>query len=141
MHNNSKVRNNNKVHNIKVDSKFSRPLINVVPEINIIHKNNKVYNTCFVSFSTCSINRSSNFYFNADRALSLPNVTTNHGDGWRNKISHCNIIQDKTIVNTFDTSTILTCSCSSLLQKNVTFFDCKLPLKVNMHVITVPPKI
>ena len=58
-----------------------------------------------------------------------------------NKISHCNIIQDKTIVNTFDTSTILTCSYSLLLQKNVTFFDCKLPLKVNIHIITVPPKI
>ena len=36
---------------------------------------------------------------------------------------------------------MLTCSCSSLLQKNVAFSDCKLPRDVNMHVITVPPKI
>ena len=71
----------------------------------------------------------------------MTNVATNHGNGPCKKISYCNIIQDKTIINTIDTSTILTCSYNSLLQKNVIFFDCTLPLKANMHVITVPPKI
>ena len=141
VHNRNKVCSNTKVQDIKVDSKFSQPLMKLVPNINTFNKNNKFYNICFNSFSTCSINRSSNFNFTADRALSLPNVVTNHGDSKRKKISHCNIIQDKTIIDTINTSTILICSCSSLLQPNVTFFDRKLPLKVHMHVITVPQKI
>ena len=56
-------------------------------------------------------------------------------------MSHCNTIKDKTIVNSIITSTMLTCSCSSLPPRNVTFSDCKLPLEVNMHIITVPLKI
>ena len=141
VHNKNKVRHNTKDQNIKVDSKLSQPLIKIVPNINILNKKHKVVNTCFDSFSTCSINRSSNFYFTADRALSLPNVTANHGDSKLKKISHCNIIQDKTIINTINISTNLTCSCSSLLQQTITFFDRKLLLKVHLHVITVPPKI
>ena len=150
VHNNIKVHNNNKSNNMKVGSnlghnnnkgnKLSRSLINIFHSNNKANNNNKVKNTCYNSFSNCSDNRSSNFYFNTDRALSLPNVTTNHGNGWR-KILHCNIIEDKTIVNTINNSTMLTCSCSSLLQRNVTFSVCKFPREVNMYVITVPPKI
>ena len=131
--------NNDTCNNMKVGSKLSRTLIDIVHNNNKVHINIKVNNTCYNSFSNCSINRSSNFYFNADRALSLLNVATNHSDG-RCKLLHYNIIK-KPIVNIINTSTMLTCNCSSLLQKNVAFSDCKLPRDVNMHVITVPPKI
>ena len=93
VHNNIKVHNNNKSNNMKVGSnlghnnnkgnKLSRSLINIFHSNNKANNNNKVKNTCYNSFSNCSDNRSSNFYFNTDRALSLPNVTTNHGNGWR----------------------------------------------------------
>ena len=131
-----KVRVITRVPNIQEDSRFSQ-----APTIVTCNNINKVYNTCFNSFSTCSVNRSSNFYFTADRALSLPTIATNHGDCRRKKISHCNIIQDKTIINTINASTILTCSCCSLLQSTATFFDRTLPLTVHMYVITIPPKI
>ena len=51
------------------------------------------------------------------------------------------MIKDKTIVNTIDTATILTCSCNALLPKKVSFSDNMLPLQINMDIITVPPKI
>ena len=124
------------VPNILGDSRFSK-----AHTIDTCNNNNNVYNTCFNSFSNCSVNSSSNFYFTADRALSVPPIATNHGDCRRKKISHCNIIQDKTIINTINTSTILSCSCSFLIQPTVTFFDRTLPLKVHLHVITIPTKI
>ena len=50
------------------------------------------------------------------------------------------MIKDKTIVNTIDTTTILTCSCSDLLPKRVSFLDSMLLLQINMNVVTVPPR-
>ena len=94
----------------------------------------------FNSTSVCSINCNFNSNSNMISALPVPPIVTANDDTTY-KVSHRNIIKDKITLNTMTANTILTCSCSSLLSKKVSFVDSKPHHTARVHVITVPPKI
>ena len=73
-------------------------------------------------------------------ALPVPPIATQNDD-IKYEVWHRNITKDKVTLNTMTANTILTCSCSSLLSKRVSFVDIKRQPTARFHVITVPPKI
>ena len=101
---------------------------------------NKVKLLSFNSCSNYNINCSSNLYCNTDRALPLQIFDTKHVNN-RYKVPHRSAIEDSATVNTRTTTTVITCSCSSILPKQVSFSGTMQPLSARVHVITASPRI
>ena len=106
------------------------------PETNSITNNVKLL--CLDSCSNYSINCSSNLYYNADRALRIHTFDTKHVNN-QYKVPYCSAIEDSATISTKTTTTVLNCSCSSLLPKQVSFSDTRQLLSAMVHVITITP--
>ena len=96
--------------------------------------------TSFNSNSICSFNCDFNSNCNMISALPVPYIVTQNDD-IKYEVSHRNITKDKVTLNTMTANTILTCSCSSLLSKRVSFVEIKTKPTARVYVITVPPNI
>ena len=105
---------------------------------NSLNNYNKV--NFFDSNSICIFNCDFNSNCNMISALPVPHIVTQNDD-IKYEVSHRNIIKDKITLNTMTANTILTCSCSSLLSKRVSFVEIKTQPTARVLVITVPPNI